>query len=125
VWPEASRSAHGHQATDIPLPTLMTPPGATLLDGGGGTSDDTVERHARLISKMDGARVLEHYASQMIAQRWRQAAPLGSQELNAQRFMRTDDKGVSWISTLAVLRLEAPGEFELSLRLVRPEPLRP
>ena len=87
----------------LKLPPLRPMPDARVSSSGGGGSSNEVDSRATVSGDaLDPAKLLAHYASQLIQAGWKTGAPAIGARVAAQFFEAADDAGTQWQGTLMV-----------------------
>ena len=109
---------------DTPIPALIRPEGARMLDGGTSRSEDRAQTSVRLTTGLAPQALIAHYGAQLKEHGWTPGAQNSVDGSAMQTWSVTDARGRQWQGLLiATTTLEA-GEREVILHASRATPRR-
>jgi hypothetical protein len=106
------------RSAPLKIPLLRSPPGATVQEVGGGSSDNYVERRAQLDTTTSAESVMNHYAAELASAGWTVGPrTLMDADIAVRAVSARDAEGKEWRGML--LMMSRAGRRDLTLRVVK------
>ena len=107
------------QLSELVLPTLAPPPGATVPRAGSQGDASQIGASAHLVNTtLAPAEVVQHYVTQLIAAGWTADAPASNASLSAVTLHARDKDGKPWTGWLLVVNAGTGKDVTLDMRRV-------
>ena len=115
----------GFNFPDVPIPSLIAPPGARVTGGGGGGGNDEMYSRTVLDTAMTAQAVMAHYSAQFEAAGWKiDSRANDDNNVCVTRFAITSRIGDAVTAVVTVTALKGTTRFDLTLSVIRNLPSR-